>query len=104
VAAGERWRRTGDQTGALRPAVEDLLGAGAILSALVPSQPSPETIAAIGAFHVAASELGRFIAACASGRELRERSFSQDLTLAAQLDISRTVPHFIDEAFESRSS
>ena len=101
VAAGERWRQAGDQTGALRPAVEDLVGAGAILSALAPSRPSPEAIAAIGAFHAAKANLGTFLAACASGRELRERGFSQDLALAAQLDVSRTVPRLINEAFES---
>lgn len=104
VAAGERWRQAVDQPGSLRPAVEDLVGAGAILSALVPSRPSPEVIAAIEAFHAATADLGRFIATCASGRELRERGLSQDLALAAQLDVSRTVPHFINEAFEARSS
>src|SRR4029078_6178305 len=36
VAADERWRDADDLTGSLRPAVEDLVGAGAILTALQP--------------------------------------------------------------------
>ena len=100
VAAGERWGQAEDQTGSLRPAVEDLVGAGAILAALAPSRPSPEAVAAVAAFRAAAPDLGRFLAACASGRELRERGFGQDVELAAQLDASRTVPRFNGEAFE----
>ena len=45
------------------------------------------------AARAAAPDLGQFLAACASGRELRERGFGQDVELAAQLDISATVPY-----------
>jgi 2-phosphosulfolactate phosphatase len=100
VAAGERWVDTGDVTGSLRSAVEDLVGAGAILEALAPSRPSPEAVAAVAAFRAAAPDLGRFLAACASGRELRERGFGADVELAAQLNVSRTVPLLRGEAFE----
>lgn len=101
VAAGERWGQAWDQTGSLRPAVEDLVGAGAILAALAPARPSPEAIAAMAAFQVAAPDLAGFLAACASGQELRERGFGQDVELAAQLDVSWTVPRLDSEAFQS---
>lgn len=99
VAAGERWRDANDLSGSLRPAVEDLVGAGAILTALQPTNPSPEAIAAMAAFRAAAPALGHFLCACASGRELRERGFAQDVELAAQLDVSSTVPVLRGEAF-----
>jgi 2-phosphosulfolactate phosphatase len=101
IAAGERWREIGDQSGSLRPAVEDLVGAGAILTALQPTRSSPEAIAAMAAFRAAAPDLGRFLAGCASGRELRERGFGQDVELAAQLDVSANVPLLRSGAFES---
>ncbi len=101
VAGGERWQQAGDQSGSLRPAVEDLVGAGAILAALAPTQPSPEAVAAMAAFQAAAPDLERFLAACASGRELRERGFAPDVALAAQRDVSRTVPRLVGEAFQA---
>ena len=76
VAAVERWRQAGEQTGSLRPAVEDLVGAGAILAALDPAQPSPEAVTAVAAFQAAAPDLGRFLAGCASARELSEQGFT----------------------------
>jgi 2-phosphosulfolactate phosphatase len=103
IAAGERWEQAGPQTGSLRPAVEDLVGAGAILAALAPARPSPEVAAAIAAFRTAAPDLVRFLAASASGRELRARGFGQDVALAAQLDASSTVPRLDGEAFRSWS-
>lgn len=99
VAAGERWRRDGAITGSLRPAVEDLVGAGAILAALAPTNPSPEAIAAIAACHAALPDLGSFLAACASGKELCEQGFAADVELAAQLDVSQTILRFKDAAF-----
>jgi 2-phosphosulfolactate phosphatase len=37
IAAGERWERS---SGSLRPSVEDLLGAGAILTRLATKRPT----------------------------------------------------------------
>jgi len=99
VAAGERWRQDGAMTGSLRPAVEDLVGAGAILAALAPTNPSPGAIAAIAAFHAALPDLGRFLAACASGKELCGQGFAADVELAAQLDVSQTILQFNNAAF-----
>ncbi len=70
VAAGERWR---GNLGPLRPSVEDLLGAGAVLRALVDvagrpaDSASPEARAAIAAFDAARGELGAWLAGSASG-------------------------------------
>jgi 2-phosphosulfolactate phosphatase len=99
VATGERWRYDGTLTGSLRPAVEDLAGAGAILAALAPLDPSPEAVAAMAVFDAALPSLERFLADCASGKELCGRGFAADVELAAQLDISPTVLHFKDGAF-----
>jgi 2-phosphosulfolactate phosphatase len=99
VAAGERWRRDGAMTGSLRPAVEDLVGAGAILAALAPTNPSPEAIAAIAAFHAALPDLGGFLAACASGKELCGQGFAADVELAAQFNVSQAILQFRDAAF-----
>jgi 2-phosphosulfolactate phosphatase len=93
VAAGER---RGD--GGLRPAVEDLLGAGAVLEALG-GRPSPEARAAVAAFADAAPDLPAVLAACASGRELAARGQAADLPLAAEHDVSRVVPVLRDGAF-----
>jgi 2-phosphosulfolactate phosphatase len=95
IAAGERW----DDGDALRPAVEDLLGAGAILSALKPAAPSPEARAAIAAFEAAAPGLVHDLMECASGRELIERGFAHDVALAAELHASGAVPLLRERAF-----
>ncbi len=88
IAAGERW----GSAGPLRPAFEDLVGAGAVLAALRPAAPSPEARAAIAAFQGAAPDLKQCLRTCSSGRELREKGFHQDIVLAAALDVSRAVP------------
>lgn len=95
IAAGERWSRTD----ALRPAFEDLVGAGAILSALGAISMSPEARTALAAFHDAESDLPRALAECASGRELIDRGFQQDVTWASERDMSTTVPILRDGAF-----
>ncbi len=99
VAAGERWRHDGVMTGSLRPVVEDLVGAGAILAALPPTNPSPEAIATIAAFHAALPDLGEFLAACASGKELCRQGFAADVELAAQFNVSKAILQFKDAAF-----
>lgn len=96
IAAGERWGRL---SGRLRPAVEDLLGAGAILSALSPSAPSPEARAAMAAFQVAQPHLRDQLLACASGRELIQKGFARDVEIAAEHDVSQAVPMLRERAF-----
>ena len=97
VAAGEL-----RQDGSLRPAVEDLVGAGAVLHALG-GHPSPEARAAVAAFLDAAADLPSVLAGCASGRELAARGLEADLRLAAEHDVSRTVPRLEGGAFAQLS-
>lgn len=93
VPAGERW---GD--GSLRPAYEDLVGAGAIVDRLVGRDPSvqlsPEAEAAALAFRAL-----RPLELCASGRELVERGFIDDVRIAAEVDASDVVPALVEGRF-----
>lgn len=65
IPAGERWRTDWS----LRPAVEDWLGAGAIIQYL-PGSLSPEARLAAEAFRSAADDIHAVISACSSGKEL----------------------------------
>jgi 2-phosphosulfolactate phosphatase len=96
VPAGERWH---GNTGPLRPALEDLLGAGALLSALAPAAPSPEARAAMAAFADAAPELSRRLEDCASGRELIDAGYAADVHLAAEHDVSPVAPLLTGDTF-----
>ncbi len=102
VAAGERWRGA---TGPLRPAVEDLLGAGAVLASLDPaaavSAPccSPEAAAARAAFVAARPRLHDVLAASASGRELIARGCDDDVATSAALDVTDVAARLVDDAF-----
>jgi 2-phosphosulfolactate phosphatase len=86
VACGERW-----PDGSLRPAVEDLLAAGAVIAEL-PGRHSPEAQTAAEAFLRLRGELPLVLRECSSGRELLERGFPLDVELAAELNVSGTVP------------
>jgi 2-phosphosulfolactate phosphatase len=94
IAAGERW---GD--GSLRAALEDLIGAGAILRWL-PGSRSPEADAAIAAFERCQDSLVDTLDRCGSGRELDARGHAGDKDLAGALDVSSCVPRFDGVAYE----
>lgn len=93
VAAGERW-----PDGSLRPAVEDLLGAGAVISAMRGVSLSPEAGVAAGAFQ-SCGDVASAVADCASGRELRGYGFAEDVTVAVEAGGSEGVPVLMDGAF-----
>ncbi|CAN5591123.1 hypothetical protein BH09CHL1_BH09CHL1_11880 [soil metagenome] len=97
IAAGERWDYS--EAGSLRPAFEDLIGAGAILAALGATNPSPEARAAITAFEGSRANLLDRLETCASGRELIELGHQSDVIMAAQHDISSAVPQLRESAF-----
>ena len=91
IAAGEQ------HEGRLRPSLEDLLGAGAILAACGDGR-SPEAESAVAAFEAVRGDVEATLLRCASGRELVARGWSDDVGLAAQHDVSETVPVLRDEA------
>ena len=102
IAAGERW---GTADGPVRHAVEDLLGAGAILAALDPSAAvgaphcSPEAAAARAVFVAARPRLHEALVACASGRELLDRGWADDVELAGEHDVSAIAAELRGKAF-----
>lgn len=97
IPAGER-----HPSGALRPAVEDLLGAGAIVDALTAvgiDHCSPEAATASSAYHALRRGIGHLVSASASAEELRARDFAADVDLARAVNASRTVPVLREFAF-----
>jgi 2-phosphosulfolactate phosphatase len=93
VPAGEQWGG-----GALRPAIEDLIGAGAVLAHL-PGRPSPEAETAIAAFERFQPNLQDAQARSSSGKELAARGFACDLELAAAYAVSAAAPVLREDRF-----
>jgi 2-phosphosulfolactate phosphatase len=101
VAAGERW-----PDGSLRPAVEDLWGAGALIEALVrrgAGDLSVEAGMALAAYRSVADDLGSALHDCASGRELRAHGFPGDVVVAAQAGAATAVPILVEDWFVAES-
>jgi len=99
VAAGERW-----PDDSLRPAVEDLWGAGAVIAALVDlgaTGLTPEARVAEQAFRAVAPRLAEELHACFSGQELVDLGFGVDVDVAAELDATDVVPVLDGDAFSS---
>ncbi|MGH3998980.1 MAG: 2-phosphosulfolactate phosphatase [Pseudonocardiaceae bacterium] len=99
IPSGERW-----PDGTLRPAVEDLWGAGAVLAGLEragldPDDLSPEASMARDAFR--AADLPNALHACASGRELTGKGYADDVVLAAQMDTASVVPLLRGRSFRA---
>ena len=97
IAAGERW-----PDGSMRPAIEDLWGAGAVLAALEDHDwpgLSPEAAMAADAYRLIAGREESHLMACASGQELVDAGFAEDVTVAAEVGTSRTVPLLSDRGF-----
>lgn len=86
IAAGERW-----PDGTTRFAIEDWLGAGAVIANLGGAQSSEAQLAA-AAFAASRARLGEILAGSVSGRELIARGFAADVTLASEYDCSAAVP------------
>ncbi|AWV22912.1 2-phosphosulfolactate phosphatase [Roseomonas mucosa] len=95
IPAGELW-----PDGGLRPAIEDLLGAGAIIEHLG-GEASPEAEVARDAWRAAGYRLGRMIRLCTSGQELVSRGYSGDVDLALEEDASATAPVLRDGAYRA---
>lgn len=93
IPAGERWL-----DGSLRPALEDWLGAGAILARL-PGTRSPEAESAVALFERHRERLLAALDQCGSGRELDGRGHVRDKFIAGDLDVSSCVARFDGTAF-----
>jgi 2-phosphosulfolactate phosphatase len=102
VPAGELW-----PDGSLRPAAEDLWGAGGVAAALAeqlehqagPLLLSPEAQVAVDAWRGIGDHTAESLASCASGRELVERGYPHDVAIAAEHDSSSVVPVLTHGAF-----
>lgn len=98
IPAGERW-----PDGSLRPALEDWLGAGAILRWL-PGSRSPEAESAVALFERHRDQLVATLDQCGSGREMDGRGHANDKFIAGDLDVSVCVPRFDGIAFVAHSA
>lgn len=97
IPAGERWH-----DGSLRPAWEDFIGAGAILSHLEGSL-SPEAQAAVAAFERGQKSLAETLRQCSSGKELVAQGFTEDIELAAAFNVSACIPTLVHRAYVNSS-
>jgi 2-phosphosulfolactate phosphatase len=103
LAAGERWRQPSED-GDLRFAIEDYLGAGAILAGLPSSlSRSPEALLCERAFRSSRDDLATILSECGSGRELRAAGYPGDVEHAARLDFYDTVPAMDGDALSALS-
>jgi 2-phosphosulfolactate phosphatase len=93
IPAGERW-----PDGGLRPAIEDLIGAGAILDELDVAC-SPEAEIARQVFHNSRSKLAELIRGSVSGQELISRGYPDDVEFAIEHNVSDAAPLLVDGAF-----
>lgn len=79
-------------------ALEDQLGAGAVIAGLDGDR-SPEAQAAAAVWHGAGGRVADVLRACSSGREQQQRGWADDLRYAEAVDASSAVPVLRDGAF-----
>ena len=95
IPAGERW-----PDDSLRPSIEDLIGAGAVLDALG-LRCSPEAEVARQAFRSARPNLADIVRGCVSGQELIARGYPGDVDAAIDLNVSDAAPLLTDGAYSA---
>ena len=96
IAAGERW-----PDGTLRPALEDLLGAGAVIAAMHQYGEtilSPKAEATL-ACYAGTADIAAAVTGSASGRELTRAGFADDVAIAVETSSCRLVPILTGRAF-----
>lgn len=95
IAAGERWP---DQT--LRPAIEDWLGAGAIIDALGGTRNAEADLAA-EAYRAAKPRLAEILRDSRSGRELSGWGYAADTEVALEVNVTDVVPMMREGAYQA---
>lgn len=95
IPAGERW-----PDGTLRPAVEDLLGAGAVIRALRGSESAESRVARL-AFEGAGAAIGAIVRDSVTGRELVAKGFANDVAVALEIGQGRCAPRLVEGAYAS---
>ncbi|MED1205311.1 2-phosphosulfolactate phosphatase [Heyndrickxia acidicola] len=103
VPCGEQWSNRKEEEDALRPSIEDYLGAGAIVS-MLDGEKSPEAEVCMGAFQSARQKIKELIWESGSGRELRAKGFGEDVIHCSRLNVYQTVPilnkdHFVEAQY-----
>jgi 2-phosphosulfolactate phosphatase len=101
IACGELTSR--DAAAAVRFAVEDLLGAGAVIAALTDrgiDHSSPEAAAAGESFRALRGAMRHLLAASGSGRELAQAGRADEVAAAAAVDAASIVPVLRDGVFQ----
>ncbi len=94
IACGEHW-----PDGSLRPCLEDLLGAGALISHLHGSR-SSEAEAAATVWEAARNgDVAAMLRASGSGRELHAKGHADDVQYAAEVGASTLVPLLVGGRF-----
>jgi 2-phosphosulfolactate phosphatase len=96
IPAGERWL----SDDSLRPALEDWIGAGAIISHLT-GKKSPEAISAEKAFMAVSDNLTKALTECSSGQELVYSGYLDDILSIAALDADHVAPVLKDGYYSS---
>lgn len=90
IPAGEKW-----PDGSLRPAVEDLWGAGAVVEAIrkqIEVTVSEEALLAANAYQSVSGRLEQALSHCSSGKELVAMGYADDVATASEHDSSTSVP------------
>ncbi|NYE94410.1 2-phosphosulfolactate phosphatase [Psychromicrobium silvestre] len=107
VAAGEHW-----PDGSLRPAIEDLLGAAALIHSLSQLSESTSRQAslsdqarlALACYREVQGELGEVVEHSESAQELIQRDFAEDVRLACQFDTNEVVALYHPETSSFRAA
>ena len=92
IPAGERW-----PDNSTRFALEDWLGAGAVIASMG-GRRSAEANAAAATF-VSCGDIPASVRNSSSGRELIERGYPEDVELAGVLNASITAPRLVEDAY-----
>ncbi|WP_063131816.1 2-phosphosulfolactate phosphatase [Nocardia fusca] len=105
IPAGEQW----PGQDAVRPAIEDWVGAGMVVAALVEAGAAPLSAEALAAkaLYDGITDVPGLVFECASGRQLADMGFGNDVAVATEMDTTTTVPvltngMFVDGAASPR--